>query len=284
MKGKRQEVLTNQLFILILGFILVGSLFFNFQGAKAQVDPLVIFDDWFGSTWTNSWNWGISNDLDTYVEGSTSMKIAIDPHSQFEGIDKPLGYNLDLTVYDDLYFWFKGNSSNLQLQIRFYNNATSFYYHAFNDDFYGWGYVPFLDFKGAFAFGGTPDWSLIEQVSFTMSSDNAINCEYWFDYLFFTNNDDVLPTPSPPPDPDLVLTIQELLFGSLAWIGILLFIILGLVAIKLSKYSGAFVFLIAMLYELMLYDQLDIYGNNIWYMVIVLIYAIFCALSIFWKD
>lgn len=77
------------------------------------------------------------------------------------------------------------------------------------------------------------------------------------------------------------LTIDALMYGSYAWLGLLAFIIMGLIAIKLNRFAGVFVFIIAMLYEIQLYGALDIYGNNIWYMIIVLIFAVFSAWSVF---
>lgn len=74
---------------------------------------------------------------------------------------------------------------------------------------------------------------------------------------------------------------QSLLYGDYALFGILAFIVLGLVAIKLNKYAGVFVGIIAVLYEVELYGALDLYGNNIWYMIIVLFYGIFAFLMIF---
>lgn len=76
-------------------------------------------------------------------------------------------------------------------------------------------------------------------------------------------------------------TIETLFFGSGAFIGILIFIILGLVAQAKERYSGAFIFIIAMIYEWQFYERLDMYGNNIYYMIILIVYAIFSAWNVF---
>ena len=271
---------------LVLTLMLLLSLCLCFFGSvSAQVDPLILFDDWFASGWTNDWSWGLGNDMDDKVEGVTSLFVDVPASAQYQNLDYTLAGTIDLTIYNNFFYWFKGNNSGEQLQFRFANNASSFYYASFDDSYEGWNYNGWLGFKTVWLSSGTPDWSKIGYFVVMMSSDNANPVSVKFDYLFVTNGTDIsLPTPTPTASPaPIEFDFEEYLFGDLAIFGILVFIILGLVAIKLSRFSGVFVGLIGLLYEFMLFDGLDIYGNNIWYMVIVLFYSIFAFIAVFDK-
>ncbi len=74
---------------------------------------------------------------------------------------------------------------------------------------------------------------------------------------------------------------ESLFYGSGAWFGMLLFIILCVGLVKKWKYSGALIVPIIIAMEVTYYDRLDASGNYIWHMIILLVLAIFIALYTF---
>ena len=71
---------------------------------------------------------------------------------------------------------------------------------------------------------------------------------------------------------------ETLLFGDPAWIfGLILFMILTVVLMKLFKYAGALVIPLIIALEVMYYERNDQYGVYVWPMIILLALAILVA-------
>lgn len=71
---------------------------------------------------------------------------------------------------------------------------------------------------------------------------------------------------------------ESLLFGSGAWIGLLLVMIASVVLIAISKYTAVFVVIIIIMLEVEYFNRLDMYGNYIWHMIILMFFALFIVI------
>jgi len=71
---------------------------------------------------------------------------------------------------------------------------------------------------------------------------------------------------------------ESLFYGSGAWLGLLLFIILCVGLIKKWKYAGALLIPIIIGMEISYYDRLSEGGNFVWHMLILLVLAVFVGL------
>jgi len=71
---------------------------------------------------------------------------------------------------------------------------------------------------------------------------------------------------------------ESLFFGTGAWLGLLLFMIVCSALIAISKYTAFFVVIIVVMFEVEYYTRLDIYGNHVWKMIILLFYALFACI------
>jgi len=70
---------------------------------------------------------------------------------------------------------------------------------------------------------------------------------------------------------------ESLFFGTGAWLGLLIFMSICVSLALVWKYFGVFIIIIIVLFEVEYYNRLDIYGNHIWKMIILLFFAIFIA-------
>jgi len=272
-------------FIALSLLVLVTPSINNFVNAlEYEDDRTIIFDDWF-SNFINTWSWGLQNDIDNKFTGDTAQLILVPSGSQYQNIEYRFYEDIDLSIWSNWWFWFYGNGSGETIQFRFMNNATDGYYVTFNDNWVGWNYYGFIDFQAiATQIASNADWSCMDRFLMVMSSNPASEFTIRLDYMFFSNGSDIMPstpTPSPTPTPDLILSFEEIFFGEYAYIGMVIFMILGLIAMYLTQYAGIFVFILSMLYEFELYARLDIYGNNVWYMIIIIVYAVFSAYTVF---
>ena len=78
---------------------------------------------------------------------------------------------------------------------------------------------------------------------------------------------------------------SSILFGDMWYIGLLIFIILTVFAMKQWKYSAAFLLPIIFALEVGYYEHLDVYGNFVWPMIILLFLAIGVGIyAIFGKE
>lgn len=71
--------------------------------------------------------------------------------------------------------------------------------------------------------------------------------------------------------------LEALFFGSVWYFGILIFIIVALAIMKIWKYAGALIIPMIVALEVEYFNRLDIYGNFIWAMIVLLILALFMA-------
>ena len=67
---------------------------------------------------------------------------------------------------------------------------------------------------------------------------------------------------------------ESLFFGTGAWLGLLLFMIVCVALVAISKYTAVFVVIIVVMFEVEYYNRLDEYGNHVWKMVILLFFAL----------
>ena len=252
------------------------------QTANAQTNPLVIIDDDMTFDSFNPYNWGESDE--TYsVYGENSLKLVIPSASQYQSFY--FDFHEDLTAYDTLGIWFKGNNSGNTLRFSLITVlGYDIFYTFYVDVSQAWEFIEInLSTMGVV---GTPNIDNINYFEMSVSNSPGSEFTVYWDYTFVSYGPVYsTPTPTPTATPGPVEFDLDLwLFGDLAIFGILGFIILGLLAIKLSNYAGVFVGIIAILYEIMLFEGLNVYGNNIWYMIIVLFFALFAFLMVFHKD
>jgi len=84
-----------------------------------------------------------------------------------------------------------------------------------------------------------------------------------------------------PVKADAEADFESLFFGTGAWFGLLLFMICSMLLVAISKYCAVFVVIIIVMFEVEYYNRLNIYGNHVWKMVILLFFALFvCILGI----
>jgi len=84
-----------------------------------------------------------------------------------------------------------------------------------------------------------------------------------------------------PVKADAEADFESLFFGTGAWLGLLLFMIVCSALVAISKYCAVFVVIITVMFEVEYYNRLDIYGNHVWKMVILLFYALFvCVVAL----
>jgi len=84
-----------------------------------------------------------------------------------------------------------------------------------------------------------------------------------------------------PVKADAEADFESLFFGTGAWFGLLLFMIVSMALLAISKYMAVFIVIIAVMFEVEYYKRLDIYGNHVWKMIILLFFALFiCILGI----
>jgi len=72
---------------------------------------------------------------------------------------------------------------------------------------------------------------------------------------------------------------ESLFFGTGAWLGLLLFMILCVVLVTISKYCVVFVIIIAVMMEMEYYTRYTEYGLHVWKMVILLFFALFLSIA-----
>lgn len=72
---------------------------------------------------------------------------------------------------------------------------------------------------------------------------------------------------------------ESLFFGTGAWLGLLLFMILCVALVAISKYCVVFVVIIAIMMEVEYFTRLDIYGNYVWHMLILMFFALFTTIA-----
>jgi len=72
---------------------------------------------------------------------------------------------------------------------------------------------------------------------------------------------------------------ESLFFGTGAYLGLLLFMIVSVALVAISKYTAIFVVIITVLFEVEYYNRLDEYGNHVWKMVILLFFALFVCIN-----
>jgi len=82
-----------------------------------------------------------------------------------------------------------------------------------------------------------------------------------------------------PVKADAEADFESLFFGNGAWLGMLLFMIVCVALVAISKYCAVFVVIIVVMFEVEYYNRLDIYGNHVWKMVILLFFALFVCLA-----
>lgn len=89
----------------------------------------------------------------------------------------------------------------------------------------------------------------------------------------------IAPTATPNPNLELIPDYLEgLMFGSMWYIGLVIFMILAIALMKMWKYAGAFLIPIIMALEVAYFNHNDIYGSMLWPMVILLFLAFGIAL------
>lgn len=72
---------------------------------------------------------------------------------------------------------------------------------------------------------------------------------------------------------------ESLFFGTGAWLGLLLFMIVCVALVAISKYCAVFVVIITIMMEVEYYTRLDIYGNHVWKMIILMFFALFTCIA-----
>lgn len=77
---------------------------------------------------------------------------------------------------------------------------------------------------------------------------------------------------------------ESLFFGTGAWLGMLLFMIVCVVLVAISKYSAVFVVMIIIFFEVEYYNRLNIYGNHVWKMIILLFFGLFVCIAALTKK
>lgn len=82
-----------------------------------------------------------------------------------------------------------------------------------------------------------------------------------------------------PVKADAEADFESLFFGAGAWLGLLLFMIVSVALVAISKYTAVFVVVITVMFEVEYYNRLDIYGNHVWKMVILLFFALFVCIT-----
>lgn len=81
-----------------------------------------------------------------------------------------------------------------------------------------------------------------------------------------------------PVKADAQADFESLFFGNGAWLGLLLFMIVCVALVAISKYTAVFVVIIIVMMEVEYYNRLNKYGNHIWKMIILLFFALFVCL------
>lgn len=81
-----------------------------------------------------------------------------------------------------------------------------------------------------------------------------------------------------PVKADAESDFESLFFGNGAWLGLLLFMIVCVALLAISKYCAVFVVMIIVFFEVEYYNRLDIYGNHVWKMIILLFFALFVCI------
>lgn len=74
------------------------------------------------------------------------------------------------------------------------------------------------------------------------------------------------------------VALEAVFFGSMWYLGIMVFMMLSISIMKLWKYAGALIIPLIVALEVEYYNRLDIYGNFIWAMLILLLLAFGIAL------
>jgi hypothetical protein len=82
-----------------------------------------------------------------------------------------------------------------------------------------------------------------------------------------------------PVKADAESDFETLFFGNGWVIGLMLFMILAVVLVIISKYTVVFVVIITILFEVEYYNRLDTYGNHIWKMIILLFFSLFLCIA-----
>ena len=260
-------------FLLIISALALAPL------CNCQYDnAIVIVDDFQTLYWNHLSGWVRSNDYQVYETGVNSYKIIIDSGSWGENIYKAATY--DLSTYNYFGFLFWGNGSGYEFKLVLQTSGGNYYSYQHFDNKAGWDWISFP--VGFFTVTGAPNWNSITELQLWFYGNNAAELTVRLDLVAFFEDY--------PADPRITAEANELqdlliniLFGDLAFIGILLFLVLGTIAIILKAEMAAFVFILTMIYEVMLYRELDIYGNNIYYMLILVAYAIFCGVALLVK-
>lgn len=253
----------------VLFLILSSSLVYG----QDYTNPLIIVDDNSSVDWHNPYSWTITEETTYYKTGSNSLKIEIPASSQYKNVY--IDFQADLTEYDYLAFWFKGNNSGATLRIDLTTTVgVSAYYYWEADDRLGWEFIE-KNIDDDLSQVGGPDISDINYFTISMASNNANPITLYFDWVIVSIGD---PQEGPSEDPELTeysLNFESFFIGEWAFIGVIVWILLGVAVMKINKYSGVFVFVLSMLYLLVLYDTLDKFGNNIYYMIVILFYSLF---------
>lgn len=82
-----------------------------------------------------------------------------------------------------------------------------------------------------------------------------------------------------PVQADADADFESLFFGTGAWLGLLLFMIVCVALVAISKYTAIFVVIIIVLFEVEYFNRLDQYGNHVWKMVILMFFALFVCIT-----
>jgi len=78
---------------------------------------------------------------------------------------------------------------------------------------------------------------------------------------------------------DAEADFESLFFGTGAWLGLLLFMIVCVALVAISKYCTVFVVIISIMMEVEYFNRLDIYGNYVWHMLILMFFALFTCVA-----
>lgn len=82
-----------------------------------------------------------------------------------------------------------------------------------------------------------------------------------------------------PVKADAEADFETLFFGNGWAIGLLLFMILSVALVAISKYCAVFVVIITVLFEVEYYNRLDASGNHVWKMIILLFFTLFVCIA-----
>lgn len=155
---------------------------------------MIILDDDGTDFIYNPWSWGAVDDTDLTVYGDESLKLTIPAHSQYQNVY--FDFHKDLTDFDYIGIWFKGNNSGTTFRFSLDTTyGSAFYYYFYSDVGIAWEFIS-LDLFESFSIVGSPDISDINYFTITMSSDNANDITFYIDYTFVVNGV-VDPVPEP---------------------------------------------------------------------------------------